>query len=349
MILVNRFMTKKSTLRDIAQHADVALSTVSQVLNNKPGVSPELRYRVIAVAEELGYKPRIPSETSLSTRVKTVGLLTKRHNSDALTLNPFYSHIIVGAESECRRRNVGLMYANIEVDEHNHATSLPSILLEERVDGVIVLGAFLEETLGHISNLGNHIVLVDAYTNDGDEFDRVLVDNISGAFKAVRHLITNGHRSIGIIGSEPDSYPSIAERRQGYLTALVQHGLKPFIEDSALERPEAYEATKRLMARSPQITAIFACNDNVAIGVVNALHDIGLRVPDQVSVIGFDNIDLAHEVRPALTTMHVDKVLMGVVAVQHLMDRATNPNRASLKTLVSTQVIERESVRKIVG
>ncbi len=165
--------------------------------------------------------------------------------------------------------------------------------------------------------------------------------------KAVKHLVTAGHRNIGLIGSEPDSYPSIAERRQGYLAALTQHNLKPFIEDSVLDRPEAYEATKRLIARCPEITAIFACNDNVAIGVVNALQDTGLQVPNQVSVIGFDNIDLAQELKPALTTMHVDKVLMGIVAVRHLMDRAINPNRAALKTLVSTQVIERETVRAI--
>ena len=112
------------------------------------------------------------------------------------------------------------------------------------------------------------------YTSNGDEFDRVLVDNVSGAMKAVKHLIAAGHRHIGLIGSEPDSYPSIAERRQGYLAALAQHNLKSFIEDSALDRSEAYEATKRLIARVPEITAIFACNDNVAIGVVNALQDM---------------------------------------------------------------------------
>lgn len=340
-------MRKKPTLRDIAQYADVALSTVSQVLSNKPGVSPEMRHRVLDAAADLGYRTKISLESPLSVEIKTIGLLTKRRNGDALTINPFYSHIIAGAESECRQYNLGLMYANIEVDEHNHAASLPSMLLEERVDGVIVLGAFLEETLGHISSRARQIVLVDAYTGNGDEFDSVLVDNLSGAMKAVKHLIASGHRYIGLIGSEPNSYPSIMERRQGYLAALAQHNLEPFMEDSALDRPDAYEATKRLIARVPQITAIFACNDNVAIGVINALQDEGLHVPDQVSVIGFDNIDLAQELKPALTTMHVDKVLMGVVAVRQLMDRAMNPNRASLKTLVSTQVIERETVRKI--
>ena len=340
-------MAKKPTLRAIADYADVALSTVSQVLNNKPNVSPEMRHRVLAAAANLGYRSKIQSHTPLSTEIKTIGFLTKRRNGDALSFNPFYSPIIAGAEAECRRHNIGLMYANIEVDEHNHAISLPSILLEERVDAVIVLGAFLEETLGHISTRANQIVLVDAYTSNGDEFDRVLVDNVSGAIKAMKHLIAAGHRQIGLIGSEADSYPSIAERRQGYFAALEQYNLKPFVEDSALDRSEAYEATKRLIARVPEITAIFACNDNVAIGVMNALQDVGLQVPDQISVVGFDNIDLAQELKPALTTMHVDKVLMGVIAVRQLMDRAINPNRASLKILVSTQVIERETVRTI--
>jgi LacI family transcriptional regulator len=343
-------MGKKPTLRDVAEYADVALSTVSQALNNRPGVSPEMRHRIIASAAELGYRPKVSANVLMAADVKTIGLLTKRRNGDALNINPFYSYIIAGAESECARHRVGLMYANIEVDEHNHAISLPSILLETRVDGVMVVGAFLEETLADISSRASqNVVLVDAYSAGGIDYDSVLVDNVGGAMKAVNYLIDSGHRRIGLIGSEPGSYPSVEERRQGYLSALAQHDLEPFIEDSDLFRPSAYAATQRLMARVRGLSAIFACNDEAAIGVVNALHDSGYHVPGQVSVIGFDNIDLARELKPALTTMHVDKVLMGVMAVRHLLDRAVNPNRAALKTLVSTQLIERDSVRTIDG
>jgi LacI family transcriptional regulator len=101
------------------------------------------------------------------------------------------------------------------------------------------------------------------------------------------------------------------------------------------------------MNRCPHLTAIFACNDNVAIGVMNALQNMGLSVPNDVSVMGFDDIDLAQEVTPPLTTMHVDKVLMGVMALRHLRDRAEDPDRPTLKTMLSTQLIVRESVRKI--
>ena len=341
-------MGKKPTLRDIAEYADVALSTVSQTLNNKPGVSPETRHRVLTAASELGYRPRIPAQTSLAGETKTIGLLTKRQHGEALFINPFYSYVIAGAERECARHDISLMYANIEVDDQNHALALPAMLLEARVDGVIVVGAFLEETIDHISTrTSQNVVLVDAYTSNGNGFDSVLIDNLDGAARAVNHLIAHGHRHIGLIGSQADSYPSILERRQGYLNALAQHGLEPFIEDGAWWREDAYAAAARLIDRVPGLTAIFACNDEAALGVLNALQDKGLCVPDDVSLIGFDNIDLVQEVTPPLTTMHVDKGLMGVMAVRHLVDRAFEPNRTPLKTLVITQLVERASVRSL--
>jgi LacI family transcriptional regulator len=342
-------MTKQPSLRDIAKQADVALSTVSQVLNNKPGVSPETRQHVLKVASELGYRYKVSVNAPVSPQLSTIGLVTKRFNGDPMNINPFYSYVLAGAERECQRHNISLMYANIEVDEDNHALSWPSMLLDQRVDGVIVVGAFLEETISHISrSAGQNIVLVDAYTANTATFDSVLIDNYNGAISAVNFLIENGHRHIGLIGSHLHSYPSILERRRGYEAALHQHGIEDiYIEDCALDRPYAFQATLRLLKRAPHITAIFACNDNVAVGVMNAAQNLGYKVPEDLSVIGFDDIDLAQEVTPPLTTMHVDKVLMGALALRHLRDRAETPDRTPIKTMISTQVIVRESVRDI--
>lgn len=343
-------MNKKPTLRDIAKVADVSVSTVSQVMNNKTGVSASLRKRVLQVASDLGYRAPVVVEGELSSEIRTLGVLTKYREDDALVVNPFYSHIIVGAERECTRHNISLMYANVHVDEQNYVQSLPPMLLDERVDGVIVVGAFLQETLATINRRANQLtVLVDAYTTDGNVYDRVLIDNVSGAETATEYLVNLGHRRIGLVGSLPNSYPSIHERRYGYLKVLDQHGLQPLIENSPLNRVDAYDATQRLIERERDLTAIFACNDEVAIGVIEALKNAGLRVPDDVSVIGFDDIDLAQEVSPALTTLHVDKMMMGVVAVRHVLDRSRNPLRTPLKTLVVPQLIERASVRPYDG
>lgn len=246
--------------------------------------------------------------------------------------------------------NINLVYANIEVDERNHTLNWPSMLLNELVDGVIVVGAFLEEAFADISRRAHNIVLVDAYSSYKSGFDSVVMDNFNGAFSAVTHLIENGHRAIGLIGSSPDSYPSVLERRRGYLAALAQHDIQePFIENSTLSRADGFEATLHLLRRHPQLTAIFACNDETAMGVMSAARHLGYELPEDLSVVGFDDIDLAQEVMPALTTVHVDKVLMGTVALRMLRDRAIDPERASLTTVVTTQLIVRESVRKIIS
>jgi LacI family transcriptional regulator len=342
-------MAKNPTLRDIAAKADVALSTVSQVLNNKANVSPEMRERVLQAATELGYRQKVVTNSPIVPNLSTVGLLTKRRNGDPLTVNPFYSYVIAGVERECQRHNINLMYANVEVDERNHTLNWPSMLLNELVEGVIIVGAFLEEAIADISRrTERNVVLVDAYTSDENAFDSVLIDNFNGAFSAVSHLIQKGHRHIGLIGSNRESYPSVSERRRGYLAALAQHRIQDqYIEEGILDRADAFEATIRLLRRSPQITAIFACNDNTAIGVMNAVRHLGLSVPDDVSVVGFDDIDLAQEVMPALTTVHVDKVLMGTMALRMLRDRIEDPERAAITTLVTTQLISRESVRTL--
>ena len=342
-------MPRKVTLRDIAKHADVSLSTVSQVLNNRPNVSAEMRQHVMKVAAELGYKQKVEADGTLTYKLSTVGVITKSRDNDPLIVNPFYSYILAGVERECQRHNINLMYANLEVDTRNHATNFPAMLLDDIVDGVIVIGAFLEETIADISRRTNqNLVLVDGYTSDDISFDSVLIDNIKGAIGAVSYLIENGHEHIGLVGSQPDAYPSILERRQGYLLALDQHGIDhTYIEDSALDRADAFAATLRLLKRHPDITALFACNDNVAIGAMNAVREFGMSIPDDISIVGFDDIDIAQEVMPPLTTMHVDKVFMGAMALRHLRDRAADPYRPPVKALIGTHLIERSSVRRL--
>lgn len=339
------------TLRDVAKQAGVSVGTASQALNNRPNVSPETRARVLEVAASMGYQMpmRVAISETESPPIEVMGILVKQDNSGPLALNPFYSYVLSGAERECQRRNISLMYANLPVDHLSRPISYPLMLTNNQVDGVLVLGTFLEDTIERIQETANlPIVLVDAYA-PGQPFDSVVSDNINGAYQAVSYLIRQGHRHIGLVGSRSDAYPSIRERRKGYTRALKHHQLDQtrYIEDSEQTSEGVFAATLRLLDRAPEITAIFACNDNMAMGVMNAARELDLTIPDDLSLIGFDDIDLAQEVRPALTTVHVDKVMMGVVGVRKLIERAENPGGSAMTTTISTQLIVRESVAKI--
>lgn len=338
-------MKDNSTLREVAKRAGVAISTASQALANKPNVSPETRARVLEAAVALGYQQQIRIDTPITNKLSIVGMLTRSTPDLPLPVNPFYSHVLAGVERECQRMNLNLMYANIEVDEQNRPLTYPPLLHDNRVDGLLVVGSYLKEAINELH--GKPVILVDAYA-PSQEIDSVVSDNIHGAYNAVVHLIKQGHRKIGLLGSKPDGYPSIRERRKGYMRALKHYHIQEtFIEDSPLIREAVYEATLRLLRRSPEITAVFACNDNVAIGVMNAAHDLGRHVPGDLSLVGFDDIDLATEIKPALTTVYVDKMLMGSMAVRLLRDRSEDPYRTCITATLATRLVIRDSVRPL--
>lgn len=341
---------ERATLRDVARQAGVSLGTASNVINNRGNTSEEARTRVYEAAASLGYRVRARPMTASRQTLSVIGTIGKidQDEQQAIAFNPFYAHVLEGIERECQRNNLSMMFANIEVDKKNRPAKLPPMLLDQHVDGILMVGTFLQDTIHLIGNrLEKPLVLVDAYA-PGGRFDSVVTDNINGAYAAVKYLIQQGHEHIGLVGSYSDSYPSIRERRKGYLRALKYHKIShAYIEDSHFNRAGGYTATMTLLARAPRITAIFACNDEVAVGVYRAAHELGRRIPEDLSVVGFDDIMLAEQLNPALTTVHVDKPMMGMLAVRHLKDRAENPDRPTLTTLLSTDLIVRGSVRRI--
>lgn len=339
----------KPTLRDVARQAGVSLGTASQALNRRPGVAAQTRALVLEAAAALGYQFQSRARPAAAP-LTTIGLLIKQDAGEEPGINPFYSRVIAGAERECQARGISLLYATVQVDAYSHVAHLPPMLANDQLDGVLVVGAFLEEAIGVIHHqAGVPVVLVDSYA-PGSGFDSVVTDNINGAIAAVSHLIENGHRHIGLIGSAPDGYPSIRERRKGYTRALQEHGITPlYIEDGPLLPEDAHAATRRLLRRAPQITAIFACNDTVAIAAMDAARELGRAIPGDLSIIGFDDIDFAAQTVPPLSTMHVDKIHMGELAVRRLAERVENPGAPPLTLALGTRLVARESVRALPG
>jgi LacI family transcriptional regulator len=333
-------------LSDIAQKTDVSISTVSLVLRNKSGIPPETRQRVLKTAQKLGYRPKSVSRPRpSSSQLHNLGLIIKSEPGVVPRANPFYSHVLAGIEEACRQNEINLLYATLPVDLNNHPVEVPRLLLEEGTDGLLVVGTLLDDAFAPVLNQkAVPIVLVDAYALS-EKYDAVVSDNVSGAYQAVSHLIERGHRHMAIVGTCPDGYPSLRERRQGYIQALKDHGLtQTYFTDCVPHKDAAFEATTQLLSQCPQISAVFGCNDEIALAVMRAAQALGRQVPEEFSVIGFDDIDLAQHVTPSLTTMRVDKAGMGRMAVKLLINRVEFPDAERVTSVIRPRLIERESV-----
>jgi LacI family transcriptional regulator len=344
-------MSQRVTMEHIARQSGVSLATVSLVLRDKPGINDGTRQRVLDVARELGYRKRAQAEYVATQNLQQVGMLIKARADDQPRTNQFYSAVATGIEAACRRQQINLLFATVPVDADNHPEGLPRMLLEDELDGLLLVGAFVDSTITRLmERRTTPTVLVDAYAAE-NRYDSVVSDNFRGAYEAVSYLIEHGHRHIGIVGSLPTAYPSIEERRRAYLQALQDHGIEqPYFADSHhVSHKEAVEATIDLLRRFSHITALFCCNDMMAIAVIQAMQARGRRVPDDISVIGFDNIDMAEHVTPPLTTMHVDKVSMGQLAVQLLTNRAEFPAASCVTAVLRPTLVERQSVRSVGG
>jgi LacI family transcriptional regulator len=303
---------------------------------------------VFDAARSLGYRKRQPSEAVPTRALRDIGVIVKARLYDKPEHNQFYAPVLAGIEAACRKQQINLLYATVPVDEDNHPQELPRMLLEDGLDGLLLIGAFVDATIARLMHRSpTPTVLVDAYAADNG-YDSVVSDNFRGAYQAVAHLLQQGHRRIGVVGSMPGAYPSIEERRRGYLQALSDYGVtQPLFADSHIAHLEAAAAAVELLRRVPDITGLFCCNDLIAIEVMRAAQQLGRGVPDDLSIVGFDDIDLAAHVAPALTTMHVDKVSMGRMAVQLLAQRVEFRDASCVTAVLRPTLVERQSVRTV--
>ena len=342
----------KVTMADIARQSGVSLSTVSLVLNDKPGLPTETRLRVLNTARELGYEIRSSSPAMIKpTSLQIIGMLVKRAPGDSAppSSNLFFSHVLAGIESGCRQENISLVYSTLPVDANNNSLEIPRLIQDPRVDGLMLVGNYVDEQLNSaLRQRGIPVVLIEAYCCNGD-YDSIIIENAEGEYSAVKYLIDRGHRHIAFLGSFPDSRISFRYRRQGYCQALTDHGIADtYFGDCPHNNREAIIATtRRMLVENPRITAICGCNDEVSIVAMHGALEAGKRVPQDVSIIGFDNNASAENTIPPLTTIHVDKVGMGRLAVQLMINRAENPDQGHVTMRLHTTLVERQSVRDL--
>jgi LacI family transcriptional regulator len=316
------------------------------VLRDKPGIGAETRERVLQVARELGYERRIPAPGSRAPRTAAMILRTRVDHPGLQnpSVNPFYGNVISGLEAAARTSRINLLYGTLPVDPANHPYELPDHLLGQQLDAVLLIGAFAEETIETIAaGRSGPIVLVDGPTGQSPH-DTVASDNQGGTLLAVRHLVEHGHRRIAMIGTDLDADPNLSQRRAGYLQALAEAGLEPLIVQTHRVRAHVVtDATVDLLAAHPDVTAIVGANDAAAIEAMRGAQRAGREVPTDLSVIGFDDIVLASEIRPALTTMAVDRITMGRQAIRLLVDRLDTPGACRIMSVLQPTLTIRES------
>ncbi|HEY8348087.1 MAG TPA: LacI family DNA-binding transcriptional regulator [Symbiobacteriaceae bacterium] len=304
------------TIKDVAREAGVGLATVSRVLNNSGPVSPETRERVLAAARALGYVPNLHARSLVSRATGTVGLIIPD------ITNPFFPAVTRGVEDAASQAGYTVFLCNTDNDPAKEETDVRK-LRERCVDGIIFVGSQARrKRLERLLQDGIPVVVTDREVPDLDA-DSVLVDNNWGARAAVRHLIDLGHTRIAHAAGHRQT-PTGQDRYAGYCAALEEAGLP--VDESLVFWGEftiesGIQAGQVLLGRSPRPTAVFAGNDLIALGVIRAAREAGLRVPEDLSVVGFDDIPLAALVSPPLTTVRQPAYEMGRLAMTMLLER----------------------------
>jgi LacI family transcriptional regulator len=325
-----------ATIKDVAREAGVSTATVSRVFNHSRIVSDETRRQVREVAARLNYWPNAVARSLITNRTHTVGLLLPELHGE------FFSSVIRGIDLASRREGLHLLVSSSHADTQELVDAL--LAMRGRIDGLIVMApdvdapAAIRDSAGHIP-----IVLLDpGGTVDGH--DTLSIANFEGAHEVVRHLLSLGHRSIATV-TGPERNVDARERVGGYRAALREAGAEvaPRLEIAGdFTEPSGFRAGTEIVKLNPRPTAVFVGNDHMAVGVLRAIHEAGLRVPEDIAVAGFDDIEMSRYLDPPLTTVRVDTFTLGEQAVSLLM-RASRGEMSPRHTRLPTTLVVRRS------
>ncbi len=336
-------MGRNTTIKDIAKVAGVSHTTVYRALNDKPRINPATKERIISIAREFNYQPNVLAQSLVLGRTKTLGLVI------TTIVNPFYTELAKGIEDTARSLGYTIFLCSTNFD-----ISLEGLYIDmlrcRGVDGIIFTSAHTHDP--NITRLVEDqfpLILVNRRVYGDPVMERtdyVVVDNIRGGFLAVEHLIRMGHGRIGVISGSSDSSPAV-ERLEGARKAFSDYGLDPadlLVVEGDFLKPSGYEAAKKFLDMKNPPTAFFGLNDYMALGAYEAVLDSGLRVPEDIALIGFNNIIFSAMKGIELTTIGQKKYEMGSAAVHILIDRIEGRDGDTVKQItLEPELIVRRS------
>ncbi|MCM8772497.1 MAG: LacI family DNA-binding transcriptional regulator [candidate division WOR-3 bacterium] len=344
----------KITIVEVAKKAGVSIKTVSRVINNMPYVSEETRKKVWKVIEELNYFPRIEGRQlaflKRNNNLKTgnIGcLIFPTYNKYS---EPFFAELLEEVDKVLLEFNLHKYFFHT-LSELKDPSLFIKMINPNVIDGCVILGSgekYREDIIRIYKRIKNVVILCDFI--DCDEIACFYPDGIKGGYMATNYLISLGHRVIGCITGYLN-WPEYSQLRlKGYKKALEDAGILfdvKLVEEGKYSIEGASQAVKKLIERNPEMTAIFVVSDPMAVGVYKGLAEIGKRIPDDISVIGFDNIKIGEHLHPSLTTISVDKYSLAKEGIKVLIDEINTGNKTGMKVAFPVTLVERDSVRKI--
>lgn len=334
-----------ANIEDVARLANVSIATVSRAFNNKHDVSEKTKARILEIARSIGYEPSVPARSLTKRKTNTLGLIVPDIS------NPFYGEVVRGIEDTCHNHNYNVILCN--ADNKRDKEFLYIDMLKNRwVDGIIFHSDYFTERHYEVFK-GKKIPLVLAGRATKYDVLYVAIDNFKAAYDATNYLISLGHERIGIIHGPLNGMEETVDsvdRFLGYKKALKDAGLKVYdelIKEANFKAKGGYKAAKMMLEGEIKPTAIFAISDMMAIGAINAVFDSGFKCPEDVSVIGFDNIDLCEVIRPPLTTIAQPMYQIGAVAAKLLVKIIGGEQVEQKSVLLDHELVVRKSCSRL--
>lgn len=333
-------MPKSVTLRDVAQAADVSAQTVSRVINDKPNVAEETRQRVWQAIGQLGYRPNTVARALASRRSYALGVISYAVYDD------FFAGVVMAAEREARTRGYVCILTFVEQDPES-LLFMYNLLLERQVDGIMLLAP--HPALKRPTEFSVPVITMTCPIRHENVIN-VDVDNVDGAYQAVRHLVELGHRRIGMI-TGPRGWKAVDDRSAGARRAMAEIGQPEWgswIETSVgWDIQSGYKAACTLLSRHPNLSALFCQNDPMALGAYRALHEQGRRIPEDVSIVGYDDLPLCQYTTPELTSVRQPSIGLGELLAQLLIGAVERGTSAQNDLLIRTELIVRSSTAPV--
>ncbi len=331
-------MKKKVTIRDVARQAGVSVTTVSQILNGKgQRFSKRTREHVLELRDKLNYVPDFNARNLILHSSQTIGVLVPSMS------NSFFSSFIQGVQDKCRTREIMPLVFGANHDEKLERYYLTQ-LVARSVDGLIIASSTITtKTIDEILRPA-HLPYVLFDQNGSRGGDRLEVDDYQGGRLAALHLASLGHRHVVMVMPN-DATTNVHQRLAGFVSGLEEHHISFVPDRDVVSKRGGYEATRAVLERQP--TAVFAANDEIAIGLMRGFKEQGVKVPDDISVMGYDGIDFDEYVTPALTTVQQPTHQIGAAAVQMLFKRIDNSAIELQRVFLPVQLISRQSTAKL--